>query len=61
MGLAEKYGLLELKAACEAELSLRICKENVCQLVALADLYCANSLKEVRSIDESSRHGYLKP
>lgn len=45
MGLSEKYGLLHLKSMCQDLLVSRIDRLNICQLLALADLYGAETLK----------------
>jgi len=43
--LADKYQLLELKQACEAELGRNVTANNVCQILILADLHKCYDLK----------------
>jgi hypothetical protein len=45
MGLSEKYGLLHVKSMCQDYLVSRVDRQNICQLLALADLYGAETLK----------------
>ena len=67
--LADKYDLPVLRGACEAALKKGLLKENVCQLLILADLFHCSSLKESclrhiktwgKSLDKSTMDN-LKP
>lgn len=45
IGPADKYNLLDLKKMCENDLCDRVSKENVLELVSIADLYRSTKLK----------------
>lgn len=47
LGLADKYNLTYLKCCCEEQLIAKVTKENVCEMLMLADLYRSDSLKQV--------------
>jgi len=45
--LADKYNLTYLKCYCEEQLIAKVTKENVCEMLILADLYRSEILKQV--------------
>lgn len=47
LGLADKYNLTHLKCYCEEQLISKVTKDNVCEMLMLADLYRSDSLKQV--------------